>query len=57
MEQEKKCPKCGGTRLEDERHLGAQTGDLQCVACGYTAWPTDECWTTGGTDKPPKEKR
>jgi len=57
VEQEKKCPKCGGTRLEDERHLGAQTGDLQCVACGYTAWPTDECWTTGGTDKPPKEKR
>jgi len=34
-----KCPKCGASHLEKERHPnGAQTGDWICSECGDTGW-------------------
>ena len=35
-----KCPKCGSNNLRKERIMGAQTMDLECMACKYSDHPS-----------------
>lgn len=30
------CPKCASTQTAKEKIMGADTGDIKCMECGYT---------------------